>query len=116
MLAQEVADFGIKVTLIEPAGYSTDWAGPSARHATPNTAYDEVRKRIQEARAKRVASPGDPTATRAAVLKVVDAAEPPLRIFFGDGQLTIAERDYESRLATWREWEQVSIEAHGRKG
>src|ERR1700722_3823177 len=35
-LSQEVAAFGIKVTLIEPGGYATDWAGPSARHATPN--------------------------------------------------------------------------------
>jgi NAD(P)-dependent dehydrogenase (short-subunit alcohol dehydrogenase family) len=34
-LAQEVADFGIKVTLIEPAGYSTDWSGSSARRAWP---------------------------------------------------------------------------------
>src|ERR1700709_2603567 len=34
-LAAEVADFGIHVTLIEPTGYSTDWAGPSAKHADP---------------------------------------------------------------------------------
>jgi NAD(P)-dependent dehydrogenase (short-subunit alcohol dehydrogenase family) len=114
-LAQEVVEFGIKVTLIEPAGYSTDWAGPSARHTTPNPAYDEVRKRIQAERAERVSEPGDPTATRAAVMKVVDAEEPPLRIFFGDGQLAVAERDYRSRLATWHEWEEVSIEAHGKK-
>ncbi|HVV25187.1 MAG TPA: SDR family oxidoreductase [Pseudonocardiaceae bacterium] len=113
-LAQEVADFGIKVTIIEPTGYSTDWAGPSARHATPNPAYDEVRKRVQEERAKRTSVPGDPTASRAAVLKVVDAAEPPLRIFFGDGPLAIAERDYQSRLETWHKWEAVSIEAHGK--
>jgi hypothetical protein len=52
-------------------------------------------------------------ATRAAVLKVVDAENPPLRIFFGDGPLAIATKDYESRLATWREWEPVSIAAHG---
>ena len=62
-----------------------------------------------------MASPGDPVATRAAILAVVDAPEPPLRIFFGDGPLAIASRDYESRLATWREWEPVSIAAHGQK-
>src|SRR5215469_15707932 len=39
-LAQEVAGFGIKVTLIEKNGYSTDWAGPSARRATPLPAYE----------------------------------------------------------------------------
>ena len=112
-LAAEVAGFGIKVTLIEPAGYSTDWGGSSARHATPLPAYDEYRDEVQKLRASRQATPGDPVATRDAVLKVVDADNPPLRIFFGDGPLAIAAKDYESRLATWREWEPVSIAAHG---
>jgi NAD(P)-dependent dehydrogenase (short-subunit alcohol dehydrogenase family) len=114
-LAQEVAAFGIHVTVIEPGGYATDWGGSSARHATPLPAYDDYRAEAQRQRAARVSSPGDPVATRAAILAVVDAAEPPLRIFFGDGPLAIATRDYESRLATWREWEPVSIAAHGKK-
>jgi NAD(P)-dependent dehydrogenase (short-subunit alcohol dehydrogenase family) len=114
-LAQEVADFGVKVTLIEPGGYSTDWGGSSAKHATPLPAYDEYRAKAAEERKARIGSPGDPVATREAVLKVVDAENPPLRIFFGDGPLGIATRDYESRLAQWREWEPVSIEAHGTK-
>jgi NAD(P)-dependent dehydrogenase (short-subunit alcohol dehydrogenase family) len=112
-LAQEVADFGIHVTLVEPAGYSTDWAGSSAGHATPLPAYDGVRERAAEARRVRQGTPGTPAATRVAILKVVDADEPPLRILFGNGPLAIATADYESRLATWREWEPVSIEAHG---
>jgi hypothetical protein len=37
----------------------------------------------------------------------------PLRIFFGTAPLAIATKDYESRLATWNEWQPVSIEAHG---
>ncbi|HNG81187.1 MAG TPA: short-chain dehydrogenase/reductase, partial [Burkholderiaceae bacterium] len=61
----------------------------------------------------RKASRGDPVATRAAILAVVDAAEPPLRIFFGDGPLAVATRDYEQRLATWRAWEPVSKAAQG---
>jgi NAD(P)-dependent dehydrogenase (short-subunit alcohol dehydrogenase family) len=112
-LAQEVADFGIKVTIIEPTGYSTDWAGASARHATPLPAYDSMREKTAEARKRRTGNPGNPDASAAAVLKIVDAENPPLRIFFGDGPLAIATADYESRLATWREWEPVSIEAHG---
>jgi NAD(P)-dependent dehydrogenase (short-subunit alcohol dehydrogenase family) len=115
-LAQEVADFGIKVTLIEPAGYSTDWSGSSARRSEPNPAYDGVREKAQELRAQRQASQGDPVATREAVLKVVDAEHPPLRIFFGASPLATATKDYESRLATWREWEPVSIAAHGAQG
>ena len=112
-LAQEVAGFGIHVTLVEPTGYSTDWAGPSARHATPLPAYDAFRDVVAAARAVRTANRGTPEATRSAILEVVDAERPPLRIFFGDGPLAIAEADYESRLQTWREWESVSVEAHG---
>jgi NAD(P)-dependent dehydrogenase (short-subunit alcohol dehydrogenase family) len=114
-LAQEVAGFGVKVTLIEPGGYSTDWGGSSAKHAAPLAAYDEFREQAAEARKARIGTPGDPVATREAVLKVVDAEHPPLRIFFGDGPLRTATADYESRLAEWREWEPVSIEAHGKK-
>jgi NAD(P)-dependent dehydrogenase (short-subunit alcohol dehydrogenase family) len=114
-LAQEVAGFGIKVTVIEPAGYSTDWGGSSAKHTTPLPAYEPVREQSAKARKERQSSPGDPVATRAAVLAVVDSDDPPLRIFFGDGPLAITTRDYESRLATWREWEPVSIAAHGHK-
>jgi NAD(P)-dependent dehydrogenase (short-subunit alcohol dehydrogenase family) len=114
-LAQEVAGFGIKVTLIEPAGYSTDWGGASAQHATPVPGYDEFRIEAAKARAARVADPGDPVATRDAVLTLVDSDDPPLRIFFGDGPLAIATKDYESRLATWRAWEPLSIAAHGHK-
>ena len=114
-LAQEVAGFGIKVTLIEPAGYSTNWSGDSAKHSEPLAAYDGFREEVAKGRAARQATPGDPTATREAVLKVIDSDNPPLRIFLGDGPLAIATKDYESRLATWREWEPVSIEAHGKK-
>ncbi len=110
-LAQEVAGFGINVTLIEPGGYSTDWSGPSATHSEENRAYADVR----EAASKRPSAndPGDPTATRDAILKVVDADEPPLRIFFGKAPIEIATEDYESRLKTWNEWQPVAVEAHG---
>jgi hypothetical protein len=60
-----------------------------------------------------VGTPGKPEATRDAILKLVDAEEPPLRVFFGDGPLQMATADYESRLATWRAWEPLSKAAHG---
>ncbi|MGB3681870.1 MAG: SDR family oxidoreductase [Rubrobacteraceae bacterium] len=110
-LSREVAGFGIHVTLVEPGGYSTDWSGPSATHSEENPAYSEVR---EAARNRPSASdPGDPTATRDAILKVVDADGPPLRIFFGEMPIKIATEDYESRLAEWNEWQPVSAEAQG---
>jgi hypothetical protein len=75
-----------------------------------NPAYEEVRKAQSRTWAE---SPGNPTATRGAMHKVVDADKPPLRIFFGKAPLTIATQDYESRLAIWNEWQPVSIEAYG---
>ncbi len=109
-LSQEVAGFGIDVTLIEPGGYTTDWVGTSAKRSDENPAYADVREAQSRSWA---ASPGDPTATRGAILKVVDADEPPLRIFFGMTPIEVATKDYESRLATWNEWQPVSVEAYG---
>jgi NAD(P)-dependent dehydrogenase (short-subunit alcohol dehydrogenase family) len=111
-LAQEVADFGIKVTLIEPGGFSTDWSGSSAGRAEELPAYDDLRERANAWRAQRGA-PGDPAATRDAVLTIVDSDDPPLRVFFGEAPLGIATRDYESRLATWKKWQPLSVAAHG---
>ncbi|MEU3474880.1 short-chain dehydrogenase/reductase [Rhodococcus sp. 14-2483-1-1] len=112
-LAQEVEDFGIHVTLIEPGGFSTDWSGPSAKKSTDIAAYDPIRDKAAKLRSARQATPGDPSATRSALLKVIDAEKPPLRVFFGDAPLQIATKDYESRLANWREWQPVAVEAHG---
>jgi len=112
-LAQEVAGFGIKVTLVEPSGYSTDWAGSSAKHAAELPGYDAARQQAVQARARRFPTPGDPAATRAAVLRLVDTPNPPLRLFLGEAPLGIAVADYESRLATWREWQPVAAAAQG---
>lgn len=112
-LAAEVAGFGVHVTLVEPGPFATDWGGPSARHSTRLPDYDEAHARTAAARAARAASPGDPRASAAALLAVVDAPVPPLRVFFGDVSLAIATADYEQRLATWREWEHVSHLAQG---
>lgn len=112
-LAQEVASFGIFVTLVEPAGYSTDWSGSSAIRSELLPAYDGVREEAAVLRASRQGVQGDPTATRAAILKVVDAEKPPLRIFFGESPLAVAKADYAKRIANWDEWQSVSIEAQG---
>lgn len=110
-LAQEVAGFGIKVTLVEPQGFTTDWGGPSAIKAEPNPAYDETRGRIAARRSAQ--TPGDPEATGPAILKLVDAEEPPLRLFLGQNAFDIVRPDYESRIASWEEWDWLAKEAHG---
>jgi NAD(P)-dependent dehydrogenase (short-subunit alcohol dehydrogenase family) len=110
-LAQEVGRFGIAVTLIEPQGFSTDWAGPSSVHATKMDAYEPMREgRRKQLGARRR---GDPEATGAAILKLVDAEEPPLRCFFGATAFEMVRPDYERRIAGWEEWDWLAKEAHG---
>jgi len=110
-LAAEVAPFGVKVTIVEPAGYATDWSGPSAKQATPMAVYDAAR--AARAAARSAATPGDPEASGPAILKVVDAADPPLRIFFGSIGLPMTRAEYGRRLETWEKWNDVSVEAQG---
>jgi NAD(P)-dependent dehydrogenase (short-subunit alcohol dehydrogenase family) len=112
-LAQEVKGFGIHVTLIEPGGFATDWGGSSARHAEPLEAYAGAHEASQQRRRRVSTGAGDPTASADAVMRIVDADEPPLRAFFGSAPLGIAEKDYESRLETWREWQPVAELAQG---
>ena len=109
-LSQEVASFGIHVTLIEPAGYETDWSGSSSVHSKPIAAYDDIRKKPRvTASVKR----GDPEATADAILKVVDAANPPLRLFLGKMPLPFVKEKYKERIQTWEDWSTVSEEAQG---
>ena len=110
-LAAEVASFGIKVTLVEPSGFATDWGGPSAKHATKLPAYDGIHAGLETWRKSFV--PGDPEATGPAILKVVDATDPPLRIFFGSVGLPMIRAEYAKRIETWEKWNPVSIEAQG---
>jgi NAD(P)-dependent dehydrogenase (short-subunit alcohol dehydrogenase family) len=110
-LAQEVAGFGIKVTLVEPGGFETDWAGSSATFAEQLPAYDDLRAAV--AAAWGGVKSGDPAATGPALLEIVDADHPPLRVFFGTAPLHLVPQVYAERLKTWEEWAAVSAEAEG---
>lgn len=110
-LASEVADFGIKVTLVEPGGYDTDWRGNSSVHLAPMAEYGALRDRLKAASSSRKL--GNPAATADAILKVVDAPSPPLRLFLGAVPLVVAQKQYAERLATWEAWADVSRRAQG---
>ena len=110
-LALEVQEMGIYVTLVEPSGYSTDWAGPSAKRAQPLPAYDELRAHTAEF--FQDMKIGDPQATAPVMLKLVDMDEPPLRIFFGDEGNGMIHTEYDKRLAEWDKYNDFSLEAMG---
>lgn len=111
-LAAEVADFGVRVTLVEPTGYATDWAFGSAVRAEPIADYDPLRERILEARARVVADRGDPAATAPVILELVDMDTPPLRLFLGEGPHEMIKVEYAARLAEWERFDDLSRSAH----
>jgi len=109
-LAPEVKAFNIKVTLVEPGAYATDF-GKSAKIADVLEPFADLRKQMME----RLASleRGDPRATAEAILKLVDAENPPLRLGLGTTILPRARAAYAERISTWEAWEDVSNAAQG---
>ncbi|HBJ72616.1 MAG TPA: short-chain dehydrogenase/reductase [Actinobacteria bacterium] len=108
-LSQEVAGFGIKVTIIEPAGFATDWSGDSAAHSHALPHYDSFREARTAAR--RQTPPAE--ATNAALFAVVDAEQPPLRLLLSSPALALATSAYEKRLAEWQDWAETTRGADG---
>jgi|SRR5271169_4816830 len=112
-LSEELEEFGVKVTIIEPGGYRTDWSGSSAGRSAELPIYDGVRERRFRRLGPVRSQPGDPQATGAAVLELVDSEDPPLRVFFGSSGLEMARREYLGRLENWERWNGLSIRAQG---
>jgi NAD(P)-dependent dehydrogenase (short-subunit alcohol dehydrogenase family) len=84
-LYKEVAHLGIKVTLVEPSGFRTDWAGRSANDVK-NPIADYAESAGQYHRNLRAGSgkqPGDPARAAEAIIKAVNSPEPPLRLLLG---------------------------------
>lgn len=110
-LAQEVRAFGIKVTLVEPGAYATEF-GKSAQIADSLEPYAGFRKQFLTHLATM--ERGDPKATAEAILKLVDTDNPPLRLGLGNTILPRARAAYAERLATWEAWEDVMNAAMGK--
>jgi NAD(P)-dependent dehydrogenase (short-subunit alcohol dehydrogenase family) len=111
-LSQEVAPYGVHVTLVEPGGYATDFNSPSSsKQSMPKPEYDSVRANLATQFESYVF--GDPAATSAAILELADSEEPPLRLALGAGTVPQIVETYNARLATWRSWESVSLQAQG---
>jgi NADP-dependent 3-hydroxy acid dehydrogenase YdfG len=111
-LALEVKDFGIKVTIIEPGAYATEFGSQeSLKFAAGMDIYADYKQQFFNN--LKDLERGDPEATPAALFSVVDAENPPLRFFLGSHNLPWVRKDYAERLATWEEWQDVSNAAQG---
>ncbi len=109
MLAAEMKPFGVNVTIVEPGGFRTDFAGISTRITEGNPAYAEtVGKTAAMQRAYDGRQPGDPDKAAKAIIDVSKAPEPPLRIVLGRDAYARAERTDKNRLDELRAWRQLS--------
>jgi NADP-dependent 3-hydroxy acid dehydrogenase YdfG len=111
-LAAEVKPFGIKVTIIEPGAYATEFGSQeSLKFAAGMGLYADLKAQIFDR--MRGMERGDPEATPEALFKVVDSENPPLRFNLGSHNLPWVRAAYEERLATWEAWQEVSASAQG---
>lgn len=111
-LALEIKDFGIKVTIIEPGAYATEFGTQdSLKFAAGMDIYNDYKGKFFET--LKDMERGDPEATPDAIFKIVDAENPPLRFLLGSQALPWMRNVYAERMATWEAWEEVSNSAQG---
>jgi NAD(P)-dependent dehydrogenase (short-subunit alcohol dehydrogenase family) len=109
VLNNEVKPFGVKVTIIEPGAFRTDWGGSSMTIAPVGADYEQTVGEIN--RYRRTADgqqPGDPALAAKAVVDIVALDEPPLRLLLGEDALEHAGRASRSRAAEAEQWAYIT--------
>ena len=113
-LGKELAGLGIHVTALAPGQFRTDWAGRSMDR-TPRTIsdYDSIMDPIRAAReAKSGNQPGDPAKAAQAVLALVEAENPPVRLYLGEDALALVTQKLEAMREEISTWEGLSRSTH----
>jgi NAD(P)-dependent dehydrogenase (short-subunit alcohol dehydrogenase family) len=112
-LAKETAPLGIKVTIIAPSGFRTDWAGRSAEDSHIKIAdyADTAGKNTGDIRAISGNQPGDPVRAAKAIIKVVEAEHPPMRLLLGAAALKGGRLKLEELRHDFDTWEATTIGA-----
>lgn len=110
-LAQELAPFNIKVSLIEPSGFRTDWAGRSSVKTESKIYEDTVGKMIQGAASSNGHEPGNPAKAAEAIMKIVELPNPPLRLLLGKMAYQVATHKYTTLLNTVEDWKETTVSA-----
>jgi NAD(P)-dependent dehydrogenase (short-subunit alcohol dehydrogenase family) len=112
-LAAEVAPLGIKVTIVEPAAFRTNWSGPSMRQSAIH--IDDYAETAGARRAATTATyghqPGDPVRAAEAVIDAVGAEEPPLRLLLGKAAYDIATARLDTLRSTFDTWRETTLGA-----
>jgi NAD(P)-dependent dehydrogenase (short-subunit alcohol dehydrogenase family) len=109
-LAKEVGPLGIKVTIVEPGGFRTDFAGASSTIRQGRPEYDATvgaTARFQHDYNGK--QPGDPAKAAAAVCHIAGLDEPPLRLLLGSDAVRLVEQTDRARMEADRKWRDLSV-------
>jgi NAD(P)-dependent dehydrogenase (short-subunit alcohol dehydrogenase family) len=110
VLSKEVGPLGIKVTIIEPGGFRTDWAGSSMEIADIREEYKPtVGAAATRVRNSSGSQPGDPAKGAQAILHVAEVPEPPLRLLLGSAAVHLAGVNAAQRSAEDEKWKDLSL-------
>ncbi|MGH8211530.1 MAG: short-chain dehydrogenase/reductase, partial [Steroidobacteraceae bacterium] len=110
VLANEVGPLGIKVTIVEPGGFRTDFAGASTTLRAGRSEYSAtVGQMAQRQREFDGRQPGDPAKAAALLLKIASLDDPPLRLLLGSDAVSAADRIGLARMAADTKWRALSV-------
>ncbi len=109
-LSKEVKPLGIKVTIVEPGAFRTDWAGRSMVHVENSIAdYEETVGEFRRSLAKRNGrQAGDPRKAAQAIIQAVEAEHPPLHLLLGTDALAAAGEKFGALQAEFLKWAPLS--------
>jgi NAD(P)-dependent dehydrogenase (short-subunit alcohol dehydrogenase family) len=112
-LSKEVAPFGVKVTVVEPGPFRTDWAGRSLQSSPhPIDAYAEsVHARLKQVSGYSGRQPGDPVRAAEAMITVVNSADPPVNLVLGAPGLKVVREKLAALTAEIDRWEALTLSA-----
>src|ERR1700686_1534530 len=109
-LLKEIGPLGIKVTIIEPGGFRTDFAGSSTQLSEGRPEYDStVGAAVRFQRSYNGRQPGDPAKAAAALLHVASLSKPPLRLLLGSDSYAAAEKSAVDKTESDRNWKDLSL-------
>jgi NAD(P)-dependent dehydrogenase (short-subunit alcohol dehydrogenase family) len=110
VLAKEVQPLGIKVTIIEPGGFRTDWSGSSMTIRPSRPEYDSTVGAVGRfQREYSGTQPGDPARAAAVISHIAGLDDPPLRLLLGSDAVHLAEQEDLARIESDRKWRELSV-------
>ncbi len=112
-LAKETQHLGIKVTVVAPSGFRTDWAGRSANNSKIVIADYAITAGANKDTIRGYSGnqPGDPVKAAEAIIKAVESDNPPLRLLLGVGALKGARNKIAELQKDYDAWEATTIGA-----